>query len=59
MCFICTLPQPYRECKQECGRCGWNIEEQKKRQHMIADNKLTVCKNGLKKLIIKRKVSEE
>lgn len=59
MITICTLDAQSRCCNENCSGCGFDLKEQKRRQQMIAENKLTVCKNGLKKLIIKRKASEE
>lgn len=59
MCFICTLNPAFRECKQQCGGCGWNIDEQKRRKALLAKKGMTKGKDGLRRLIIKRKASEE
>lgn len=56
---ICTLDDQTRNCKKNCEGCGFNLKEQKMRQKMIAENKFTVRYDGLRRLIIKRKVSEE
>lgn len=53
----CLLDNPH--CKQRCAQCGWNPEEAKLRKKMVADNQFTICDGGIKKLIIKRKASEE
>lgn len=59
MIAICTLDDQARYCKENCEGCGWNLAVRKKREKAVAENKLTVCKDGLKRLIIKGKVSEE
>lgn len=59
MLTICTLNPQYRECKYNCGICGWSQKEAKRREKLLSTNGLTVCKDGMKRLIIKRKVSEE
>lgn len=48
-----------RICKGDCDGCGWNPEEANQRGEMVAANELTICEGGIKKLIIKRKASEE
>lgn len=53
----CLLGKAY--CLGNCRKCGWNPEEAKRRNQMVADGKLTICKDGLKRLIINREVSEE
>ena len=59
MLTVCTLDAQTRNCKMNCAGCGFDLKELKMRQKMVAENKLTVCKDGLKRLIIKGKVSEE
>lgn len=41
-----------------CKRCGWNEEEVEHRERLMSDNGLTLCKDGLERLIIKREESE-
>lgn len=53
----CTLEA--RECKEHCSKCGWNIKEIKMRKQLLDANRMTVCKDGLKRLIIKREEYEE
>lgn len=55
----CTLDEQIRYCNQKCEHCGWNPVEAKRRERMVADNKFTTCKGGIKKLIIKREENEE
>ncbi len=58
MITLCTLDGQSRRCDNKCGGCGWNLKDRKIREKMAAENKLTLCKDGLHRLIIKRKVSE-
>lgn len=46
-----------RECNGNCSHCGWNPSEVKRRKNLFANNGLKVCKDGLKRLIIKQEVS--
>ncbi len=59
MLTICVLTAKYRNCQNNCGHCGWNLKEAKRREKLIPSNKLTKGKDGLKRLIIKRKECEE
>ena len=56
---ICTLDAQAKKCNNKCEGCGFNLKEQKMRQKMVAENKLTLCKDGKKRLIIKRKENEK
>ncbi len=57
----CLLEEQVRFCSRtsDCRFCGWNPEEAKQREKLVAAHKLTTCEGGIKKLIIKRKVSDE
>lgn len=59
MLTICTMDAQARNCKGDCCGCGFSLSEVKRRKQMIAENKFTVRYDGLKRLVIKRKVSEE
>lgn len=61
MRIICTLDDQTRNTRncKNCVSCGFNLEEQKRRQKMIAENQFTVRYDGLKRLVITRKASEE
>jgi len=48
-----------QKCNRECRHCGWNPEEVTLRIKLFIENGLTPCKDGLERLIIKRKESEE
>lgn len=41
-------------CNGNCAHCGWNPEEAERREKAIAENGLTVCEDGLKRLNIKQ-----
>ena len=51
----CLLKDP--NCKENCGCCGWNPNEVNRRKLLFYANGLTKCKDGLKRLIIKRGVT--
>ena len=42
-------------CKGDCFRCGWERSEADRRMELINANGLTKCKDGLERLIIKRR----
>lgn len=57
----CLLDENSRNCSgsSNCERCGFNPEEAKRRARMVAAEEFNVSKSGIRKLIIKRKASEE
>lgn len=57
MAHKCLLDNP--DCKENCGRCGWDSMEEKRRKKQLEKDGLTTCKNGLRRLIIEREDSEE
>lgn len=48
---ICLLVSQ-NDCNNNCKRCGWNPSEAKKRKKILAENGLTLCEDGLKRLIL-------
>ena len=48
----CLLDDQTHYCEYNCDKCGWNPKEVKRRKKLFDKNGLTVCKNGLKRLII-------
>lgn len=48
----CLLEEP--NCKGQCAHCGWNPKEAERRERALAQNGLTICKDGLARVIIKR-----
>ncbi len=36
-----------------CSMCGFNVEEHKRRRKILAENGLTLCSDGLRRLIIR------
>lgn len=48
----CLLEEP--NCDRRCAHCGWDPAEAERRQKALADNGLTLCKDGLNRLVIKR-----
>lgn len=52
----CTLPRQARvECTgRKCYRCGWNAGEMERRNRQIKAEGLTLCDDGLERLIIQR-----
>lgn len=52
----CSLEKP--NCKRDCARCGWNPEEAERRKIELRKNGLTLCNDGLHRMIVKRKESE-
>lgn len=59
MITLCTLDAKSSHCDNKCAGCGWNIKNRQMREKMAAENKLTHCKDGLSRLIIKREESKE
>ncbi len=41
-------------CKGACGTCGWNPKVEKARSAQIEANGLTLCSDGLQRLIIRK-----
>lgn len=41
-------------CDMRCAICGWNKEVEERRNKLLAEKGLTLCSDGLKRLVIKR-----
>ena len=56
--FVCLLgidPAKSEKCKpSECRCCGWNKEEADRRRAYVAEHGLTLCADGLRRLIIRK-----
>lgn len=53
MGYICTLPEHAK--KKDCGgcdRCGWEAAEAERRRAYLRKHGLTLCADGLRRLII-------
>ena len=48
----CLLEEP--ACDGKCAGCGWDPEEAERRKKELAEKGLTLCEDGLRRLIIKR-----
>jgi hypothetical protein len=48
----CLLEE--RCCDGKCVGCGWDSEEAERRKKEFAENGLTLCNDGLHRLVIKR-----
>jgi hypothetical protein len=48
----CLLEDP--NCKRNCANCGWNPKEAERRKKEFVKNGLTLCKDGLHRIVIKR-----
>ena len=48
----CLLEEP--NCDRRCTHCGWRSVEAERRDKAIKENGLTICADGLERLIIKR-----
>ena len=46
-------------CTNECNRCGFYEEEETRRKQIIRDNRLTLCDDGLERLIIQSRKKEQ
>lgn len=47
----CLLEKP--NCYGSCANCGWNPSEVKRREELFIKNGLTLCDDGMERLIIK------
>ncbi len=48
---MCELEKS--RCSGSCDRCGWNKRERAWREALLRKNGLTLCKDGVYRLIIK------
>lgn len=56
----CMLPACANDCsKAACAICGWNPEVWKTRSQEIEAGGLTLCPDGKRRLIIKKKTEVE
>lgn len=42
-----------------CTHCGWNAEEAEHRKKLLTEKGVTLCKDGLQRLIITREKNEK
>lgn len=58
--FRCTLPAGARkkECGSSCEHCGWEAKEAARRRDYIKQHGLTLCADGLRRLIIRKENAE-
>lgn len=52
----CTLPTRANiECpSRKCHNCGWNADEAERRKRLFESEGLTLCADGLRRLIVHR-----
>ncbi len=48
----CLLAEPV--CEGNCGKCGWDKETDEERKKQLAKQGLTLCEDGLRRLVVKR-----
>ena len=52
-CALGKSPQTHPQCKAgECPGCGWHPEEIKRREKLLETYGLTLCEDGLHRLIL-------
>ena len=53
---VCTLEHKSGWCKgaYQCHKCGWNQKEKNRRSAILKENGLTLCEDGLSRLILPR-----
>lgn len=51
-CTLVAIDPKY--CKNICFDCGWNAEVLKERNAALEANGLTLCSDGLRRLIIRK-----
>ena len=54
LCILEKAPGADTKCKKtaDCTRCGWNIKEAARRHKYLRKHGLTLCADGLYRLII-------
>lgn len=62
MGYICLLgvdPAKAQKCKpSECASCGWEAAEAARRREYMKEHGLTLCADGLRRLIIKKEEND-
>lgn len=57
--YICLLginPKETQKCNaSECPTCGWEAAENQRRRDYLKEHGLTLCADGLRRLIIRKK----
>lgn len=60
--FVCLLgvdPKKAQKCKpSECASCGWEAAEAARRREYTKEHGLTLCADGLRRLIIKKEEND-
>lgn len=52
-CLLRRDPKNSPVCEEsQCWRCGWNEQEARYRQRLAAAKGLTMCSDGLRRLVI-------
>lgn len=52
-CLLRRDPKNYPNCEASgCWRCGWNAHEARYRQRLAAAKGLTLCSDGLRRLVM-------
>lgn len=52
-CLLRRVPKNYPNCEATgCWRCGWNEQEERQRVMLLAVNGLTMCSDGLRRLVM-------
>lgn len=52
-CLLRRDPKNSPVCDEsQCFRCGWNEQEARYRQRLLSVNGLTMCSDGLRRLVL-------
>ncbi|MGM9584388.1 MAG: hypothetical protein ACI3V1_02510 [Faecousia sp.] len=52
-CLLRRDPKNSQVCEEsQCWRCGWNEQEARYRQRLLAAKGLTMCSDGLRRLVM-------
>lgn len=59
ICLLGIDPAKSSKCKpSECAACGWEATEAERRTQYIKEHGLTLCADGLRRLIMKKEETE-
>lgn len=59
ICLLGIDPEHSSKCKpSECASCGWEAAEDERRREYMKEHGLTLCADGLRRLIIKKEGNE-
>ena len=54
-CLLGIDPEKTQKCKpSECASCGWEAAEAARRREYVKEHGLTLCADGLRRLIIRK-----